>query len=138
MLRLIKLCTLYCLENQAHTESSFRGCIAGKIQHGAKSMWRKPVSRHHASCSETRVPAAHNRHTQLPYWSYDVSVSLVFKILALSKVNILNACISMICTLHGCKVSLESDLRSLPYTRHVGVRSFVKNVKSLSENQHNS
>ena len=41
-------------------------------------------------------------------------------------------------TLHGSVVSRESDLRSVPYTRPVGVRSFVKNVKSLSENQHNS
>ena len=31
-------------------------------------------------------------------------------------------------------VSLESDLRSVP----VGVRQLVKNVKPLSENQHNS
>ena len=40
--------------------------------------------------------------------------------------------------LHGSKVSRESDLRSVSYKRPVGVRSFVKNVKSLSENQHNS
>ena len=40
--------------------------------------------------------------------------------------------------LHGSKVSRESDLRSVPYNRSVGVRSFVINVKSLSENQHNS
>ena len=39
--------------------------------------------------------------------------------------------------LHGSKVSRESDLPSVPYDRH-GVRLFVKNVKSLSENQHNS
>ena len=38
----------------------------------------------------------------------------------------------------GSKVSRESDLRSVSYNRPVGVRSFVKNVKSLSENQHNS
>ena len=36
------------------------------------------------------------------------------------------------------KVSRESDLRSVPYNRPLGVSSFVKNVKSLSENQHNS
>ena len=35
-------------------------------------------------------------------------------------------------------VSRESNLRSVPYNRPVGVRSFVKNVNSLSENQHNS
>ena len=40
--------------------------------------------------------------------------------------------------LHGSKVSRESDLRSVPYNRPVGVRSFMKNVKSLSKNQHNS
>ena len=40
--------------------------------------------------------------------------------------------------LQGSKVSRESDLRSVPYNRPVGVRSFVKNVKSLRENQHNS
>ena len=40
--------------------------------------------------------------------------------------------------LHGSKVSRESDLRSMTYNRLVGVRSFVKNMKSLSENQHNS
>ena len=39
--------------------------------------------------------------------------------------------------LHGSKVSRESDLRSVPNNRPVGVRSFVKNAKSLSENQHN-
>ena len=39
--------------------------------------------------------------------------------------------------MHGSKVSRESDLHSVPYNRHVGVRSFVKNVKSLRENQHN-
>ena len=37
--------------------------------------------------------------------------------------------------LHGSKVSRESDLPSVPYSRPVGVRSFVKNVKSLHENQ---
>ena len=37
--------------------------------------------------------------------------------------------------LHGSKVSRESDLCRVPYNRPVGVRSFVKNVKSLSENQ---
>ena len=42
-----------------------------------------------------------------------------------------------LCTLYGSKVSRESDLRSVPYNRHVSVRSFVENVKSLSENQHN-
>ena len=41
-------------------------------------------------------------------------------------------------TLHGSKVSRESNLCSVPYNRPVGVRSFVKNVKSLNENQHNS
>ena len=41
-------------------------------------------------------------------------------------------------TLHGSKVSRESDLRSVPYNRTVFLRSIVKNVKSLSENQHNS
>ena len=35
--------------------------------------------------------------------------------------------------LHGSKVSCESDLRRLPYNRPVCVRSFVINVKSLSE-----
>ena len=40
--------------------------------------------------------------------------------------------------LHGSKVSRESDLCSVPYSRPVGVRSLEKNVKSLSENQHNS
>ena len=40
--------------------------------------------------------------------------------------------------LHGSKVSRESDLHSVPYNRTVFVRSIVKNVKSLSENQHNS
>ena len=40
--------------------------------------------------------------------------------------------------LHGSKVSRESDLHSVPYNRPVGIRSFVKNVKSLSETQHNS
>ena len=40
--------------------------------------------------------------------------------------------------LHGSKVSRESDLRNVPCNRPVGVRSFVKNVKLLSENQHNS
>ena len=40
--------------------------------------------------------------------------------------------------LHGSKVSRESDLRSVPYNRPVGVRSFVKNVKLFSENQHNA
>ena len=40
--------------------------------------------------------------------------------------------------LHGSKVSRESDLCSVPYNRPGGVRSFVKNVKSLSENQHKS
>ena len=39
--------------------------------------------------------------------------------------------------MHDPKVSRESDLRSVPYNRPVSVRSFVKNVKSLSENQHN-
>ena len=28
--------------------------------------------------------------------------------------------------MHGSKVSRESDLRSVPYNRTVGVRSFVK------------
>ena len=41
-------------------------------------------------------------------------------------------------TLHGSKVSRESDLCNVPYNRPVGVRSFVKNVISLNENQHNS
>ena len=51
-----------------------------------------------------------------------------------------SACASTFCgfILHGSKVSLESDLCSVPYNRTVGVRSFVKNVKLLSENQHNS
>ena len=40
--------------------------------------------------------------------------------------------------LHGSKVSCESDLRSVPYNRPVGVRSFVKSVKWLRENQHYS
>ena len=40
--------------------------------------------------------------------------------------------------LDGSKVSRESDLRSVPYNRPVGVRSFVKSVKSPRENQHNS
>ena len=40
--------------------------------------------------------------------------------------------------LHGSKVSCENDLRSVPYNRPVGVRSFVKSVKSLRENQYNS
>ena len=40
--------------------------------------------------------------------------------------------------LHGSKVSRESDIRSVLYNRPFGVRSFVKNVKTLSENQHNS
>ena len=40
--------------------------------------------------------------------------------------------------LHGSKVSRESDLRSVPYNRPVFIRSIVKNVKSLSGNQHNS
>ena len=35
-------------------------------------------------------------------------------------------------------LSRESDLGSVPYNRPVFVRSFVKNVKSLSENQYNS
>ena len=35
-------------------------------------------------------------------------------------------------------LSRESDLGSVPYKCPVFVRSFVKNVKSLSENQHNS
>ena len=39
---------------------------------------------------------------------------------------------------HGSKVSRESNLRSAPYNRPIGVRAFVKNVTSLSENQHNS
>ena len=33
--------------------------------------------------------------------------------------------------LHGSKISRESDLRTVPYIRPVGVRSFVKNVKYL-------
>ena len=45
---------------------------------------------------------------------------------------------SRVLKLHGSKVSRESDLRSVPYNRPVGVRSFVKSVKSLRENQHNS
>ena len=56
------------------------------------------------------------------------------------KINILaeNNTSGILCafkSLHGSKVGRESDLRSVPY---VGVRSFVKNVKSLSENLHNS
>ena len=50
----------------------------------------------------------------------------------------IGALITKVITLHGSKVRRESDLRSVPYNRPVGVRSFVKNVKSLSENQHNS
>ena len=40
--------------------------------------------------------------------------------------------------LHGSKVSRESYLPSVPYNRPVCVRSFLKSVKSLRENQHNS
>ena len=40
--------------------------------------------------------------------------------------------------LHGSKVSCESELRSVTYNRPAGVRSFVKNVTSLSKNQHKS
>ena len=36
--------------------------------------------------------------------------------------------------LHGSKVSRESDLRIVPYNRPIGVRSFMENVKPLSEN----
>ena len=39
---------------------------------------------------------------------------------------------------NALKLSRESDLRSVSYNRPVGVRLFVKDVKSLSENQHNS
>ena len=45
---------------------------------------------------------------------------------------------SVLFELHGSKVSRESDLRNMPNNRPVGVRSFVKNVKLFSENQHNS
>ena len=42
-------------------------------------------------------------------------------------------CDARVLKLHGSKVSRGSDLRSVPYNRPVGVRSFVKSVKSLRE-----
>ena len=52
--------------------------------------------------------------------------------------HILGTVHARVLKLHGSKVSRESDLRSVPYNRIVGIRSFVENVISLSENQHNS
>ena len=40
--------------------------------------------------------------------------------------------------LHCSNIRRESDLRNVSYNRPVCVRSFVKNVKSLSENQQNA
>ena len=60
-----------------------------------------------------------------------VKLKWVFKVSAKVKAKPLRI-------LHGSKVSRESDLCRVPYNRPVGVRSFVKNMKSLSENQRNS
>ena len=70
-------------------------------------------------------------------------LTLVVRVTALSAICIGRTIICLpsdvyICMkLHGSKVSHESDLCNVPYNRPVSVRSFVKNVKSLCENQHN-
>ena len=93
MLRLIKLCTLYCLENQAHTGRSLH---SGDAPRGRYTTEQRACGGN--QCLDIMLPAPRHvfpgratgidRHTQLPYSSYDVSVSLIFKTLAFSKVNI--------------------------------------------------
>ena len=93
ILRLIKFCTLYCLENQTHTRRSL---------HSGDALRERYTTEQRAcggnQCPDIMPPAPRHvfprrttgivRHTQRPYSSYDVSVSLIFKILTLDKVNI--------------------------------------------------